>query len=79
MASVAILAHRSTIEKGVPYDVPDFRLEEDRKKYENDYLTPFYAEDGTPPNFPCCSVPDFTPAPEVVAEYKRMLNERKSK
>ena len=78
MASVAILAHRSSIERGVPYDIPDFRLEEDRKKYENDYLTPFYSEDGTPPTLPCCSHPDFTPDPETVAEYKRMLAEKQA-
>ena len=39
-SSVAILSHRSALEKGIPYDIPDFRKEEDCVKYENDYLTP---------------------------------------
>jgi hypothetical protein len=55
MASVAILAHRSILEGGKPYDIPDFRLEEDRKKYENDRETPFYGSDGSEPTIPCAS------------------------
>ena len=50
MASVGILAHRSLLERGVPYDIPDFKKEEDRQKYENDTLTPFYGSDGSTPN-----------------------------
>lgn len=55
MASVAILAHRSILEGGRPFDIPDFRLEEDRKKYENDRETPFYGSDGSEPTIPCSS------------------------
>lgn len=55
MASVAILGHRSLMEKGVPYDIPDFRREEDRVKYENDRETPFYNSDGTGPTVRCSS------------------------
>ena len=55
MASVAILGHRSLLELGVPYDIPDFRKEEDRKKYENDYETPFYGSDGSKPTVRCSS------------------------
>ena len=61
-ASVGILGHRSMIEKGIPYDVPDFRKEEDRKKYENDHLTPFWDANGNPPTIPSCSRPDFRSA-----------------
>ena len=53
MASVAILAHRSILEGGAPYDIPDFRREEDRKKYEHDTLSPFYGIDGSEPTLPC--------------------------
>ena len=49
MASVAILSHRSLLERGVPYDIPDLKREEDRKKYENDNLTPFPSSDGSAP------------------------------
>lgn len=55
MASVAILAHRSILNGGVAYDVPDFRREEDRVKYENDRETPFYGSDGSDPTIPCSS------------------------
>ncbi len=59
MSSVAILGHRSVMEGGIPYDIPDLRKEEDRKKFENDRLTPFIGEDGSKPNYPCCSRPDY--------------------
>ena len=55
MASVAILAHRSILAGGQPFDVPDFRREEDRVKYENDRETPFYGSDGSEPTLPCSS------------------------
>ena len=59
MASVAILGHRSMLEGGIPYDIPDFRIEDERRKYENDSLSPFYTEDGKAPDIPCCSHPAF--------------------
>ena len=40
-ASVAILAWRSILNNSACYDVPDFRREEDRRKYEFDNITPF--------------------------------------
>ena len=73
MASVAILAHRSMLEGGKPYAIPDFRLESDRKKYENDRHTPFYGTDGGAPDIPCCSVPDFKPTDEQIRLYKKCL------
>lgn len=60
-ASVGILGHRSMLAKGEPYDVPDFRKEEDRKKYENDHFTPFWDLNGNPPTIPCCSRPGYRP------------------
>ncbi|MBR2374753.1 MAG: Gfo/Idh/MocA family oxidoreductase [Clostridia bacterium] len=79
MASVAILGHRSLMENGMPYDIPDFRKEEDRKKYENDTLTPFYGVDGTPPIVPCCSRPDYQPPKDVMEHYKKILAEYQAK
>ena len=55
MASVAILSHRSLLERGVPYDIPDLRLESEQKKYENDTLSPFYGTDGSEPTIEPCS------------------------
>lgn len=62
MASVAILSHRSILSGGTHYDIPDFRLESDRKKWENDNQSPFYYTDGREPNIPCCSHPEYRPS-----------------
>lgn len=62
MASVAILSHRSIMEGSKPFDVPDFRNKEDRDKFRNDTLSPFWYSDGTPPSYPCCSDPDYEPS-----------------
>jgi predicted dehydrogenase len=56
MSSVAILAHRSVLEGGTPYDIPDFHTEAARKQYENDFLTPFLGENGEAPTLPCSSI-----------------------
>ena len=73
MASVAILAHRSMLDGGKPYDIPDFTKEEDRRLYENDRLTPFYGPDGSDPTLPCCSRADFRPTEKQVELFKEAL------
>lgn len=73
MASVGILGHRSLLEKGVPYDIPDFHKEEDRQKYENDYLTPLYGTNGSEPTLPCCSNPDYRPTEEQLRNYLELV------
>ncbi len=73
MASVAILSHRSLLERGVPYDIPDFHRKEDLQKYENDTLTPFYSADGSAPTLPCCSHPDYKPNEADIAAYRALL------
>ena len=73
MSSVAILAHRSMLEGGKPYDIPDFRNEECRKQYENDRLTPFYGSDVSEPNIPCCSKTDYAPTEEQLMKYHKSL------
>ena len=75
MASVAILGHRSMLESGVPYDIPDFRKEEDRVKYENDNLSPFYGTDGTEPTIAATARPDYWLSAEGRAEYDRRVEE----
>lgn len=74
MASVAILGHKSLLEKGVPYDIPDFRNEEDRKKWENDFSTPFRIGDKEP-DIPCCSHPDYRPDEEKFRNYLKATGE----
>lgn len=69
LASVAILAHRSQLENGAPYDIPDFRKEDDRQKWENDHLTPFWEGD-VPPSIPCCSHPDYQPSDEAIEWFQ---------
>ena len=75
MASVGILAHRSILEGGTSYDIPDFRKEEDRVKYENDNLTPFWGSDGSEPTLPSCSRPEGEPLPEKLLEYDEYAKE----
>lgn len=74
LASVAILAHRSQLQGGMPYDIPDFRKEEDLLKWENDRTTPFYGEDGSKPNIPCCSNPAYRPTEDGLEWYKDALD-----
>lgn len=69
MSSVAILGHRSVLEGGKPYDIPDFRDEAQRKLYENDHLTPFYGTDGSTPTLPSCSHTDYAPTEKQLALY----------
>lgn len=64
MASVAILAHRSILQGGMPFDIPDFREEAQRKQYQEDDLSPFYRTDGSAPTIPCSSHPDYKPPVE---------------
>jgi hypothetical protein len=69
MSSVAILGHRSVLEGGKPYDIPDFRRKEDQNLYENDYLTPFWGDNGEAPTLPCCSNPDYKPTERQMELY----------
>ena len=73
MSSVAILAHRSMLEGGMPYDIPDFTCEEDLKKYENDRHTPFTSPDGTPGDLPCCSNKDYKPTEKQLEMYEEYI------
>ena len=73
MASVGILAHRSLLERGTPYDIPDFHLESERQKYENDRLTPFYGSDGSEPNLEPCSHPKVW-TEESLAAYDNLMD-----
>ncbi len=41
MSAVAILAWRSALDGGKPYDIPDFKDKVSREMYRNDYTTPF--------------------------------------
>jgi len=73
MSSTAILAHRSMLEGGKPYQIPDFNNEADRELYKNDRLSPFYGTDGTEPTLPCCSHTDHKPTDKQVELYREFL------
>lgn len=51
MSSVGILAWKSALEDGKPFEMPDFKKESDRKRYENDHWSPF-PQDGKPGDAP---------------------------
>ena len=71
LSAIAILAHKSALEYGVPYDVPDFHLEEDRVKWENDFSSPMWGSDGTPPTIPSTELAEYIPTEESMAEFDR--------
>ena len=75
MSSVAILAHRSILNGGIPYDIPDFKLEENRRAYENDRQTPFHGSKGEKPNIPCCSKTDYKPTQEQINQFLESLKD----
>ena len=79
MSSVAILAHRSMLEGGKPYEITDFHTEEARKQYENDRLTIFWRPDGKEPDLPCCSHPDYRPTEKQMAMYQEVFGQYEEK
>ncbi|MBE7091067.1 MAG: Gfo/Idh/MocA family oxidoreductase [Clostridiales bacterium] len=75
MASVAIMAHRSVLSGGQAFDIPDLHLEEERKKYENDRLSPF-PDAAEEDRIPCCSHPDYAPTEEQKQKYLELLKQK---
>lgn len=71
MSSVAILAHRSMLKGGIPFEIPDFKTESARVMYENDRLSPFPGKNGEEPTLPCCSKPDFRPSEAQMKLFKK--------
>ena len=71
MSLVAMQAWRSCLENGAPFEIPDFRQESVRKKYENDDWSPF-PEDRRPGQ-PLPSIKgEITPTEEAI-EYARKV------
>ena len=79
LSAVAILAHKSALQYGVPYDIPDFHLEEDRVKYENDFDTPMYGSDGKAPTIPNTELAEYVPTEESMAEYDAAIERERAK
>ncbi len=75
MSSVAILANRSALAGGMPFDIPDFKCEEARKQYENDRETPFVGSNGRQPTIPSCSHNEYAPTEKQLELYKEIIKE----
>jgi len=71
MSSVGILAWKSAMEDGRPFDVPDFRNESVHRQYENDNWSPFpgHAAAGQP----APSILGFVRPGEDVLDYARKI------
>ncbi len=70
LSAAAILAHRSALEGGREYRIPNFRDEAERKLWEHDTLHPFPDENGNTA-MPCCSHPDYHPTEEDLANAEK--------
>lgn len=71
MSSVAILAHRSALNGGQPYDIPDFNDEDCCKMYENDRLSPFATDPEL--RLPVCSHNDYAPTKKQLELYRELI------
>jgi len=75
MSSVGILAWKSALAAGAPFEVPDFSKESSRRKVENDHWSPFpsHAAPGQPPP----SIRGFiAPKPPVVAKARKLWKQQ---
>ena len=77
MSAVGILAHRSVLEGGKPYDVPDFTKEEDRVRWEKDTLSPFYTYGTNEPTIQCSSDPSYRPDEKRRERFMKIMEECK--
>ena len=75
MTLVGIQAYKSALANGAPFEIPDFRDENVRKRYENDNWSP-YPEDYAPGQ-PYSSIKGkITPSQEAIENAKRIWIER---
>ena len=74
-ASVAILAHRSELQHGVPFDLPDFRKQQHRAQWREDTLSPFCYSDGREPTMPCTTLQGYQPSCQQVDNFNKVLHE----
>ena len=79
MSSVAILGHRSSLEGGMPYDIPDFKIKEDRDKYREDRLSPFINNFGEKPSIQCCSDANYKPDESSIKRFEEEIEEEMKK
>ncbi len=70
MSTVGILAWKSVVNGGIPFEMPDFKNEADRKKYENDTWNPIRKENIDPATQPPVTVTGWKPNDEDLAIAK---------
>ena len=77
MSIIGILAYRSALQDCTPLDVPDFRDEAVRKRYENDDWTPDPAK--RKPGQPFSSVLGDIQPSEAAIKFDRLVREEQEK
>lgn len=74
MSLLAMQGWRSCLDNGSPYEIPDFRQESIRVKYENDDWSPF--PEDRKPGQPWSSIKgQITPKPEAIEHARRVWGE----
>ncbi len=74
MSSVGILAWKSALEDGRPFDMPDFSDENSRKTYEDDHWSP-WPEDAGPGQPPPSILGHVEPVPQGMENARRVWKE----
>lgn len=74
MAMVSIQSWRSALQDGAPFEIPDFRKESVRKKYENDNWSP-WPEDRVPGQPPPSIKGFITPSEDAIAYARKIWEE----
>jgi hypothetical protein len=59
MTTIGIQGWKSSLDNGNNYEIPDFRKESVRKKYENDHFSPYPQDKNKAPNQPPPSITGF--------------------
>ncbi len=73
MSSVGILAWKSALANGAPFDLPDFRKETRRKVHENDHWSPFPSHAALAPDQPPASIRGrIQPSAKTVAHARKV-------
>ncbi len=73
MSSVGILAWKSALKDGAPFELPDFSCQSSRAAFADDHWSPFPTHAGRAPDQPPASIRGhFKPAPKALARARRV-------
>lgn len=76
-SSVGILGWKSIVNGNIPFDMPDFKNEADRKKYENDTWNPIRKPDIDPSTQPPITVTGWKPSEEALKKAQKVWDSMK--